>query len=209
MAIPQHSTSKACFGHTTKYTGLNIQYRLILTEISCTPTCFVGQQIRDSSKLLRYGASPHHRPRNLGVFSDHPTENHLSHVQIDTQTELNKDRGLTLFVTCKPNATLQTTVPQKRSLSTHLMGTMLEKRSRKRKIWRYQRPAKCWRATMTRDTTTSAPKRILVKQFTSRSNKPTCQERQKQMLRGNHKSSAHCQHNGHCMHRIRSKPLKS
>ena len=53
-----------------------------------------------------------------------------------------------------------------------LMGTMLEKSSRKRKICRYQRPAKCCRATMTRDTTTSAPNRILVRQFTSRSNRP-------------------------------------
>lgn len=63
---------------------------------------------------------------------------------------------------------------------THLMGTMWEKRSRKRKIWRYQRPAKCWRATMTRDTTTRAPNRIFVRQFTSRSNKPTCEERHPQ-----------------------------
>lgn len=56
---------------------------------------------------------------------------------------------------------------------SNLMGTMLEKSSRKRKIWRYQRPAKCCRATMTRDTTTRATNRILVKQFTSRSIKPT------------------------------------
>ena len=53
------------------------------------------------------------------------------------------------------------------------MGTMWEKSSRKRNIWRYQRPAKCWRATITSDTTTRAPNRILVKQFTSKSNKPT------------------------------------
>lgn len=56
----------------------------------------------------------------------------------------------------------------------YLMGTMLEKSRRKRKIWRYQRPAKCCRATMTRDTTTRAPNRILVRQFTSRSNRPIC-----------------------------------
>lgn len=39
-------------------------------------------------------------------------------------------------------------------------------------ICRYQRPAKCCRATMTSDTTTSAPNRILVRQFTSRSKRP-------------------------------------
>lgn len=54
----------------------------------------------------------------------------------------------------------------------HLMGMMLENRSRKRMICRYQRPAKCCRATMTSDTTTSAPNRILVRQFTSRSKRP-------------------------------------
>lgn len=58
--------------------------------------------------------------------------------------------------------------------NSYLMGTMLEKSRRKRKIWRYQRPAKCCRATMTRDTTTRAPNRILVRQFTSRSNRPIC-----------------------------------
>lgn len=41
-------------------------------------------------------------------------------------------------------------------------------------ICRYQRPAKCCRATMTIETTTKAPKRILVRQFTSRSNRPIC-----------------------------------
>lgn len=49
---------------------------------------------------------------------------------------------------------------------------MLENRSRKRMICRYQRPAKCCKATMTSDTTTSAPNRIFVRQFTSRSNRP-------------------------------------
>lgn len=39
-------------------------------------------------------------------------------------------------------------------------------------ICKYQRPAKCCRATITSDTTTSAPNRILVRQFTSRSNRP-------------------------------------
>lgn len=56
--------------------------------------------------------------------------------------------------------------------SAHLMGMMLENKRRKRMICRYQRPAKCWRATMTSDTTTRAPKRIFVRQFTSRSNRP-------------------------------------
>lgn len=60
------------------------------------------------------------------------------------------------------------------SLSAHLMGMMLENKRRKRMICRYQRPAKCWRATMTSDTTTRAPKRIFVRQFTSRSNRPIC-----------------------------------
>lgn len=58
--------------------------------------------------------------------------------------------------------------------SAYLMGMMLENKRRKRMICRYQRPAKCWRATMTRDTTTKAPKRIFVRQFTSRSNRPIC-----------------------------------
>lgn len=62
--------------------------------------------------------------------------------------------------------------PHTSSFSAHLMGMMLENRRRKRMICRYQRPAKCWRATMTSDTTTRAPKRIFVRQFTSRSNRP-------------------------------------
>lgn len=60
------------------------------------------------------------------------------------------------------------------------MGTIWEKSSRKRKICRYQRPAKCCRPTMTSDTTTRAPNRILVKQLTSKSNKPTWHEQQGQ-----------------------------
>lgn len=68
------------------------------------------------------------------------------------------------------------------NLKSYLMGTMLEKSNRKRKIWRYQRPAKCWRATITSDTTTRAPNRILVKQFTSKSNKPTYHETQVNMM---------------------------
>lgn len=59
-----------------------------------------------------------------------------------------------------------------RPCPAHLMGMMLENKRRKRMICRYQRPAKCCRATMTSDTTTRAPKRILVRQFTSRSNRP-------------------------------------
>lgn len=68
------------------------------------------------------------------------------------------------------------------NLKSHLMGTIWEKSSRKRKICRYQRPAKCCRPTMTSDTTTRAPNRILVKQLTSKSNKPTYHEQQGQTL---------------------------
>lgn len=57
-------------------------------------------------------------------------------------------------------------------LCPHLMGMMFENSSRNLMICRYQRPAKCWRATMTRDTTTRAPNRILVRQFTSKSKRP-------------------------------------
>lgn len=69
----------------------------------------------------------------------------------------------------------------KDSLKLYLMGTMLENSSKKRKIWRYQSPAKCCRATMTSDNTTRATNKILVRQFTSRSNKPTCQEQERKL----------------------------
>lgn len=64
----------------------------------------------------------------------------------------------------------------------YLMGMMLENKRRKRMICRYQRPAKCCRATMTSDTTTRAPKRIFVRQFTSRSNRPICGTRREAHL---------------------------
>lgn len=71
-----------------------------------------------------------------------------------------------------------------RSSSAHLMGMMLENKRRKRMICRYQRPAKCWRATITSDTTTRAPKRIFVRQFTSRSNRPIWGTKQSPRLAG-------------------------
>lgn len=60
----------------------NIRY-VASAAISCILTCFVRQQIGDASKLFRYGGCPNHRSRNLGVFLNHPTENHFSHIQID------------------------------------------------------------------------------------------------------------------------------
>lgn len=84
-----------------------------------------------------------------------------------------------------PNVSLKTNTAddfEEEKLKSHLIGTMLEKSSRKRKIWRYQRPTKCCRATITSDTTTRAPNRILVKQFTSKSNRPTYHEQERQEL---------------------------
>lgn len=77
-------------------------------------------------------------------------------------------QNLQIVWTCESNWTIL----QTRRINFYLIGTMLEKSRRKRKIWRYQRPAKCCRATMTSDTTTRAPNRIFVRQFTSRSNRP-------------------------------------
>lgn len=64
---------------------------LLFSATSCSLTCFVSQQVGDASKLFRYGARPHHRPGDLGVFLNHPAEHHLTHVQIDSQTASNKN----------------------------------------------------------------------------------------------------------------------
>lgn len=61
-----------------------------VTAVSCSLTCFVRQQVGDAAKLFRYGASPNQSPRDLGIFFNHPAENHLPHIQIDTQTASNK-----------------------------------------------------------------------------------------------------------------------
>lgn len=63
-----------------------------VTAVSCSPTCFVRQQVGDAPQLFRDGARPHHRPGNLGVFLNHPAENHLSHIQVDTQTAWSHSR---------------------------------------------------------------------------------------------------------------------
>lgn len=63
-------------------------------------TCFVGQQVGDASELLWDGARPHHGPRDLGVFLNHPAENHLPHVQVDTQAVSNKNRSLCVCEQC-------------------------------------------------------------------------------------------------------------
>lgn len=97
-------------------------------------TCFVSEQVGDASKLFRYGASPHHRPRDFGIFLNHPTENHLSHIQVDTQTALKKKKGkdkikqyvrtrgflAPTYTTIKHNYTED----MQENLKSHLMGTM-------------------------------------------------------------------------------------
>lgn len=165
---------------TARLVGPSKSFAERTKSMQCSGTCFVSKQVGDASELLRYGAGPHHRPWDLGVFLDHPAENHLSHVQVNAQTVLKKKEKRDDKLIIK-----QLNYPKNISdnIILDLMGTMWEKRSKKRKIWRYQRPAKCWRATMTSDTTTSAPNKILVKQFTSRSNKPTWQEKKKQTLK--------------------------
>ena len=58
-----------------------------------SPTGLVGEQVWDAAQLLWYGAGPHHRARDLGVSVDHPAEDHLSQIQVDTQTGWNGDNN--------------------------------------------------------------------------------------------------------------------
>lgn len=96
-----HGGLRDCFGHTPK--SILIWSILFYTAISCSLTSFVSQQVGDASELFRYGAGPHHRPRDLGVFLNHPTENHLPHIQIDTQTASNENSKYIRFTALHVN----------------------------------------------------------------------------------------------------------
>lgn len=92
--LPWQIPSTITFHLSTPHGGLSHSLAYFNIEYA---TCFVRQQVGDASKLFRYGARPHHRPRNLRVFLNHPTENHLSHIQIDTQTTSNKKQKISAF----------------------------------------------------------------------------------------------------------------